>query len=214
MSNDPVPHKDALYLSWGQNFANVASNNGPALHLTSAEITALNLVFDAFAGAYASSEAQKAVTKGLVAQKTATRKTSETAIRNIARKVLADATISPSLKGELGLNPNPTPGGIVSPPVDLTATGYANGTNALKWKRAGNVQGTIFMVEAKIGTATSFSFVAAVTAAKFNHMGQTPGEQIVYRVSAKRGGVQSGPSNEAIVYSLSEAQALTLEVAA
>ena len=87
-----------------------------------------------------------------------------------------------------------------SAPSDLVATGTSDGTNHLKWKRNGNRQGTIFIIEGKIGAATTWSIVAAVTNSAYRHTNQTPGVKAEYRIKAKRGDLESGPSNTAVVY--------------
>jgi hypothetical protein len=42
--------------------------------------------------------------------------------------------------------------------------------------------------------------VDAVTATKYEHLGQTPGVRATYRIKARRRAVLSDPSNEAVIY--------------
>jgi hypothetical protein len=214
MASENIPRSDGAFNSFVTTFATVASANALPLGLSLPQVGAITAAATDFTAAYNASEASKATTKGLVAAKDSVRSSSEAVIRSFAKQFLANPDVSPALKGQLGLNVNPTPLGPVAVPTDLSATGFGNGTNQLKWKRNGNASGTIFTVEAKIGSATEFSLLSVTTTTKFSHMGQTPGTQVVYRVTAQRGGVVSGPSNEAVVYSNSEAEALNLELAA
>ncbi|CAN5330215.1 hypothetical protein BH10ACI1_BH10ACI1_03380 [soil metagenome] len=85
-------------------------------------------------------------------------------------------------------------------PTDLVATGTSDGTNRLKWSRNGNKQGTLFMIEAKIGDSNTWVLIDTVTNSKYEHKNQTPGVKIQYRVKAKRGESISTASNTAVVY--------------
>ena len=103
---------------------------------------------------------------------------------------------------ELGLNANESNAGGSAPtaPADLVATGTSDGTNHLKWSRNGNRQGTMFVIEGKAGDASTWTMVDAVTSASYKHINQTPGVKIQYRIKAKRGDLESGNSNTAVVY--------------
>lgn len=85
-------------------------------------------------------------------------------------------------------------------PVDLVVTGSSNGINLLKWKSGGNKQRTTYIIEAKIGAATEYSFVKATSKTRFEHKNQTPGVKVLYRVKAVHGDLESSYSNEAVVY--------------
>ncbi len=103
---------------------------------------------------------------------------------------------------ELGLSVSDGPSAPTQPnaPVDLVVTGTSEGTNHLKWKRNGNRQGTLFVIEGKIGDATTWSIVGVVTSSSYDHTNQTPGVKAQYRIKAKRGDLESGPSNTGVVY--------------
>lgn len=85
-------------------------------------------------------------------------------------------------------------------PLDLVVTGTSDGTNSLKWSRNGNKQGTLFVIEAKIGDSNDWSMVDVVTNSKYEHKNQTPGVKVNYRIKAKRGDSLSTASNSAMVY--------------
>lgn len=200
MASDPVPTQDAQYNDWATNFASVAGANAAALKLGLPDVTAINGAATTFATDYIAVNAARNAFKGAVSAKNATRKSSEATLRSYAKLILANPTISPALKGQLGLNPGVTPSGPVTAPVQLSATGYGNGTNQLAWKRNGNARSTVFIVEAKFGDSPNWTVIEVTTRVRFAHEGQTPGQKVVYRVSAKRGPNQSAPSNEAVVY--------------
>lgn len=85
-------------------------------------------------------------------------------------------------------------------PADLVVTGSSNGVNSLKWKSGGNKPRTTYIVEAKIGAAVDYVFVKATSKTRFEHKNQTPGVKVLYRVKAVHGDLESGFSNEAVVY--------------
>jgi hypothetical protein len=87
-----------------------------------------------------------------------------------------------------------------NPPADLVVTGTSDGSNRLKWKRAGNRHGILFAIEAKIGSSAEWILVDVVTTSKYIHKNQTPGVKIQYRIRARRGNTETTSSNVAVVY--------------
>lgn len=214
MSSENIPRKDAEYAPWIINFASVATANATILNLTVGEASTLTVMANAFEGAQTDSVAKKAALKGATATKKGLRAGTEQLFRSTAKVIAANTGITPDLKAELGLNVLPTPVGPVVPVIDLAVSGFANGENKLVWKRNGNAQGTFFRIEAKFGASSVWTFVANTTRIRYVHTGQTPGVQVTYRVISQRGEVVSGPSNEAVVYSSSEAEVVNLSLAA
>lgn len=199
MATDLVPSRDAAFLTWSKLFASVASANAAALHLTEEETSALSDAAAGFAAALSASEAAKASLKGLVSEKVNRRNEAEAIIRTHAKMISADPTISVDLKGALGLNLGERRSAPVTEPSTVCASGQSNGTNLVTWNRNGNSRSTIFILEAKIGNG-QYTVIDVLTRTRFEHKGQIPGQQICYRVRAKRGDVISGPSNVAVVY--------------
>ncbi len=85
-------------------------------------------------------------------------------------------------------------------PTDLVVTGTSDGINKLTWKRNGNKQGTLFMIEARSGDSGAWLIIDTVTNTKYEHKNQVPGVKIQYRIKAKRGTKESTASNMAVVY--------------
>jgi len=85
-------------------------------------------------------------------------------------------------------------------PTDLVVTGTSDGVNHLKWKRNGNLHGTLFFIEAKIGNSDAWAIIDTITGSKYDHTNQTPGVKVQYRIRAKRGNAESTASNVAVVY--------------
>lgn len=88
----------------------------------------------------------------------------------------------------------------ISVPTALLVNGTSDGINHLRFNRNGNRQGTNFIIEAKIDDSNTWVIIDVITNTKYDHKNQTPGVKIQYRVRAKRGDLESTPSNVAVVY--------------
>lgn len=214
MTTENIPAKDALYGQWVLNFASVATANATILNLSSGQTSMFNALANAFEDAYEESQAAKVTAKAKVGQKDSIRRSSETVFRNAAKMIGANMDVTAELKGDLGLKTTTTPVAPINPPTDLSATGFANGGNILKWKRNGNSKNSTFLIEARIGSSINWTFVAITTKTTFTHSGQTPGQQITYRVISQRAETQSLPSNLAVVYGPESAEVFSLPQAA
>lgn len=214
MSRVLIPADDALFLQWVENFATEAVANATALGLTTGQTTTLTSLATAFGNAYAASQASKVTTKSLIGGKDAMRSACEGQFRSVAKVINADVNISATLKGELGISIGPSPSNPVTWPSNLTVVGLENGVNSLRWKRNGNAKGTIFIIESKSEDAANWTILTSLTALKYDHMGQVPGVRVSYRISAKRGNVQSAPCAAVSVYDETETTVLVLNQAA
>jgi hypothetical protein len=103
----------------------------------------------------------------------------------------------------IGFDPPDNTRSVVVPqtPTDLTANGYANGENRLKWVTHNNPGSVNFMVEAKVGDTDPYIFVGTTRAQRWTHKPVVPGQFYQYRVRAQSArGEVSGWSNEVVVY--------------
>jgi len=196
------PTNDAEFSVWLGNFITIANTNLIPLGLVAADITALNVLktdIDArILAATAAREAAKAATAALKLS----RKNANIQASFRGKAITANPNITNALKEQLGLNVRDTTPTPINPtiPAEVVAEAFANGTNVISWKANGNKGGTQYLVEAKFGTAASFTFVNVTTKTKLEHLNQTPGVRVVYRVKARRGDNESGYSNDALVY--------------
>ncbi len=103
----------------------------------------------------------------------------------------------------VGFNPPVKVRQMVKPkiPFDLSATGYSNGVNVLKYNSSNSPNTVGYIIEAKIGDANRYQIIGTSKNRSFKHTGVKPGVPIRYRVrsQAARGGVSEW-SNEAVVY--------------
>ena len=195
------PDNDTLFSQWLQNFIAVANNNLPALSMTAADITALQAIrTDLDAKVTADTSAKEAAAAASAARKTS-RKTANMQASFRSKAIVANPGISNSLKEQLGLNV-PSPKTVTPPvaPASVSVQPFANGINALSWGRAGNRPNTQYVIEAKRSQNGAWQIVDVTTKTKYDHIAQTPGRQVLYRVKAKRGDLVSGYSTGAVAY--------------
>lgn len=184
-----------------ENIASKATGDPSVFGLTPEIVTAVTNsrgeITNGIADNIAKKDAARAATTVLLSK----RKTGDDLVSHI--KATMRLARMPSEKfHELGLDgddPSNTPAAPQTP-LDLLAEGFSGGNNRLKFRRNGNRPQTIFIVEAKIGAAETFSIVGTTTKTTFLHKNQTPGVKIVYRVRAQRNDEFSDYSNSAIVY--------------
>jgi hypothetical protein len=88
-------------------------------------------------------------------------------------------------------------------PAGLSASGYSNGVNRLRFIGNNQPNTVRYIVEARRAHAVEYEPVGVTNAQKFEHHNVVPGDQYQYRVYAltTRGRI-SNPSNEAVVYRL------------
>lgn len=195
-----MPVTDALFQQWTSNFANVALANAADLGLTPAQTARIQAAANAFKDTYQASQDAKTILRARVGAKLSAREEAEEVFRSYGAMILSNPEVSPGLKGSLGMKANRTQGPPLTPVTDLSAAGYSNGGNVLRWNRNGNTDRTIFLIEAQYEGSLEWRFVGTTSRVRFVHADQVPGVPIVYRVTSRRGETQSLPSNLAPVY--------------
>jgi hypothetical protein len=88
-------------------------------------------------------------------------------------------------------------------PQELSATGYSNGVNMLRFSGNNGAGRVTYTIEAKIGDSPTYAMIGTSKSQRFKHINVTPGMPVLYRIRAQtsRGWV-SNWSNEAAVYLL------------
>ncbi len=202
MASKIYPSNDAEFAVWLANFINKAEAYKSQLNLSGAQITALQTKLAQFNTDIALKQQKKEESVAQTALVANERKGLNKDIGLLNNAFKAIDGLASNILEEIGLNVNETNFGNVMPsaPSDLVATGTSDGTNSLKWSKNGNRQGTLFIIEAKIGDSTNWVMIDAVTSSAYKHKNQTPGVKIQYRIKAKRGEFESGYTNTAVVY--------------
>jgi hypothetical protein len=144
----------------------------------------------------------KAAAQVAVAAKDTDRMELEALVRPLIRQIQENPIVTDQLRVEAGIPVRDTVRTTSAPvtPLDLVANADAAGTNVLRWSGAGNASGIQYVIEAQYGGVGAFNMVDAVTATTYRHVGRTVGQQVVYRVRARRGTMISDASNVAVVY--------------
>jgi len=70
-------------------------------------------------------------------------------------------------------------------PLGLSATGYSNGVNRLRFTRNNLAGRVIYVVEAKIADSSQYAMIGFTRSQKFTHRGVSPGVPVQYRVYAQ-----------------------------
>jgi hypothetical protein len=89
---------------------------------------------------------------------------------------------------------------VPNDPTDLSAFGYSNNVNSLKWKGNNSFGAINYVVECLIGASIIWEPVGTTTRQRFNHTGVVPGTRYEYRVFARAASADSGPTGSAVVY--------------
>lgn len=202
MAKTIYPANNAEFLIWLINFITVATANKAALDLSDPQIEALETLQLQFGTQLNEQQAKKEAATASTTLVKSSRKNLNSEISFLNAIFKANKNISANLIESLGLNANgdSVSSSVPVAPVDLVATGLSNGTNRLKFGNGGNRARTNYIIEAKIGAATEYSFVAVTSKTRFEHKNQTPGVRVFYRVKAVHGDFESAYSNEAVIY--------------
>ncbi|KAG8526090.1 uncharacterized protein KY384_000082 [Bacidia gigantensis] len=216
MPDDYLPKGKTQLQAWLTNFGTVAGAQAVPLGLLPADLSALGAAQGTFNGSVAGVKTAKAALKSATQTELTATKTVNTTVRGIVRRIQANPAVTPTQKASLGINPRSAAKNHAPPvtPTGLTAEGFSTGVNALKWDRAGNKSNTIFVIQAQIGASLDWVEVGSKNATKFDHVGQTPGVKVAYRVLATRAGMASVPSPSVTLYGASTGVVLTLAKAA
>lgn len=202
MAKTFYPVNDAEFAVWLAILLNKASLNKTTLQVTEERLTALNEKLSTFNEnlSLKQQKREESIAQTTLVSNLRKELNKEVSLLNSGFKAIDG--LPPNILEELGLNINEGSVGNTTPvaPTDLVVTGTSDGVNSLKWSRSGNRQGTTFIIEAKIGNASSWTIIDAVTGSTYKHKNQTPGVTAQYRVKAKRGELESGFSNTAVVY--------------
>lgn len=202
MANTFYPSNDAEFAIWLANFVAKAAIYQTELGLTQTELDKLEADLLEFNAGLNLKQQKKEESIAQTAFVRGKRKNINTDIGLFNNKLKSISGLASNIVEEIGFNVDDNSLTKVTPntPNSLVVTGTSDGINHLKWNRAGNRQGTMFVIEAKIGTSESWTIINTVTSARLEHINQTPGVKATYRVKAKRGDLESGYSNVALVY--------------
>ena len=199
---DYIPNADRQFNDWLNNFIEVANTNLAMLGLSTTEMTALITEKDALEKGIAQSETAAAAAKAATEKKKLARKKVEATTRAYVKRIQAKPDVLANVKKQLqitvpGNTPAPPP--VPYTPTDLIANIIGSGTNELTWKRNGNRNTVLFVVEAATDGETEYKSVFTTSKTNYVHAGNKPGAKVTYRIRAQHGTTLSLPSNEAVI---------------
>jgi hypothetical protein len=199
MSEFIIPGSDAAANALFQQFEKAMDQYAETLGFNVADTASCTAAVTGFNSALGDSTDAKAAAKAAVLTKDQVRRTSSSTIRGLAQRVKTNPEATNEIKAAFGLNVNPSPGGNVQVPTNLSATAQSNGVAKLKWRANGNIRSTIYLIE--VETASGWLLYGSSSKTNFVDNAATPGVQKTYRVRAQRSNLTSPPSNEAVIYS-------------
>jgi hypothetical protein len=184
---------------WLSNFVTVAEANDAILELSAEDIFKLTTDTTGFDTRMTALESAKNAQKAATGAKNTSKTTISTFVRGLARKFKANPNVSDELLLALGVVNSNSAGPVVTVTgVDVQACD--DGVNTVKFERTGNSPQTTFIIEYKTPSGTDWLFGDAITRTTWNHEGQTPGQQIWYRITSARAGQRSAPSVPVAAY--------------
>ena len=201
MPSTYYPSKDAELVVWLGNFITVANANLATLGIVATDVDPIKALQPIYSTNLNDVETKKAALSASVETKDATKDSIIQKIRLLVNKIQANPAVTPSLKAQLGISTRTGSTNLQHPvaPTDLVAELQSDGSVNLTWNRNGNAPRTQFVIEAMTGKATDWVLLDVVTRTNYTHLGVSPGEQVKYRIKARKGTETSGSSNLAIV---------------
>jgi hypothetical protein len=203
MSVDVKRLSDDKILGYGVNFATVSGANMAILkidQLVVDDMTAKTNDFETKLNGVALAEANL---RNAVKAKSISREIWEKCIKGHTKAFQILPDMDDALRAALNITirdsiPSPL---VPYEPKELDATPLPSGTVKLNWKSGDNKPTMTYVIEMRKEGQPDFTVVDRVTATKYDHKGQKPGEFKIYRIKARKGDSYSEPSNEASVYS-------------
>ena len=201
-TNQYLPNKDAELSTWLGTFTTVAQANLSTLKLTTADIQTIVTDTTNFNSGTSAVVAAHNAAKVATKSRATSRKKAVSDTRALVKRIQGTPGISDTLKQQLGINVSAgrRPVVPVYQPTPLSAIPQPDMTISLKWGKNTNHYGTLYVIERKCGTDTTWTMVDKITATRYSDGGCVPGTTATYRVTATRGDLVSMPSPQAIVY--------------
>lgn len=200
MPSDYIPSSDLAFQDWSGNFISVANANLATLGLIAGDLTPLTTDKGLLDTAITDNEAKQASARAATKKKELLRKSAEAKARALVKRIQAKSDVTADLKRQLQITvPGSSPSLPPQTPLDLVANIIGEGSYSLSWKRNGNAQSIIFIVEALYSGVPDFVQIGAITKTTFVHTNNPPGLKITYRVKSQKGELFSPYSNHATV---------------
>lgn len=173
----------------------IVNTNKTVLSMTAAEVTALTNLVNSFTTQLTAYNNAKLTAKAARVTKDEQKEIARDALMGYVAKWRANLAVPDALLAQLLVAPHNSPGSSSAPvtPTDFLATGMADGTVELKWKRGGNRGSTTFIVEYKSPSATTWKTLAIVGKTRYEATAPV-GVPIQFRITAQKSDDKSTPT--------------------
>lgn len=171
------------------NLADVCAAHQAELNLTLDDVAEIQGAADSFTTDLNAAVAAKAAARSAVEAKNITRQRSREIAAKWSRIFRSNESIPDSLLVNMRMAPHVVPGTRTTPnaPSSFTASVNGEGSVLLKWHRAGNRQGTQFVIEVQYEPGARWTILDITTQCKYRARFE-PGRYVAFRVKARRGG--------------------------
>lgn len=187
---------DALFLQ----FKNAMAAHGAGLGYDAVAIDDTIAAYTDFHADLTTVTNTKAAARAAVKSKEEQRVTSSTIVRAYAQQIKNNPLATNAIKTAFGINVTTSATPPVTVPSSLSAAPSASGSCLIRWNKNGNISGTVYLIETKIGDTGEWTFTASSTKASYKDTAATPGVQKSYRVRAQRGSATSEPCSSVTIY--------------
>ena len=200
-TSDYLPTKEGDLVPWTENFIAVATANLATIGLAAPDLTALTTKKTDYSTGLNNAIAKQAEAKAATDSKNIKKQALADNIRMLTRQIQAKPGVPANLKVQLGIKSPVAPPSHSAPliPADLTLETIAGGIIRLKWGRAGNSQGTIFVVEASEKPDINFIMIDSTTKTTLDTSFHALGAATYFRIRAKKNDQTSDPSNVVMI---------------
>jgi hypothetical protein len=192
--------KDNDVLTYGRNFNTVAEARKTELGVTDQDLTQLTQLLKEYSDAIELATTLRVKSAAATTAKDTARTKVLDKTRKMTNKVKGEDDVPPALKRELGITiPEASTRNTLLPvtPADLVANLKTDGSVELYWLSNGNTTRTQYILEMQPDQSQAWTVVDVVSKTSFLHKEPPPAVDLKYRVSARRRGEISPPSNTA-----------------
>lgn len=197
-----IPRSDAELVAWMATFVGGCNSYSLELGLTTAQLQSLDYARGLYNNRYETAQQARLDYEASIGAKDEARQSSVAIMREIAQSIRNNPDVPNSLLKQLGLNPRNTARPPVTPntPQNLVSYPDPNAASArLQWHPGGNDVPTTYLVQSRSGQG-DWETQNVTTKRRATVAGINAGKMTEFRVIAVRAGLESDPSNVAVVY--------------
>lgn len=195
------PQEQSELANWARLLAAQAAVHAAAAGLPPALVASLDASADAYRAALTAHQEAVSLAQSKRAAKDDARRALLENVRQVHNLMRSNPALEPSLLAQLGF-PLPQPWRRAAPlytPEGVVATADGMGTATLRWQRAGNTRGALFIVE-RARENGDWEPVGFGAGTRLRLAGLPVGVRQMFRVRATRDGRSSEPSAVVVVY--------------